>query len=783
MQRLARILLVGILLISGGISISTAALPVSLWPPSAAAASSCGDSWQTVASRTVGQGAHAILYDTVALAPDNIWAVGSTSLIDSRYQVPLIMRWNGTAWNAVPTPPIAGDTVHLYGITAVSPNDIWAVGAASTYSYNAGETVALHWNGANWSRVATPNGNTSNVLKDIDALAANDIWAVGYDGVQSTIIHWNGTAWTKVAAPADLNQATHGLNGVSMIAANDVWAVGASSIGSSAMLTLHWDGAAWSVIPNPSLSAGQNYQLSAVDAVAANDVWAVGDDSIKPFAQHWDGLSWSIKRFPDLLPSGFLIHSVVALAPDNVWVVGNDSYQALTFHWDGSAWRDASPERAFLNDESLYGVTAVNASDIWAVGHVNIGSGDGPMLVRRFAPSVAFAGPSFRRSTSPSVAVPITLSSTAPYTVSVHYATSNGSALAGVDYVDTTGTIQIPPCETTASFPATLLDNPTWKPAAYANLALDTPLGASLGTVANAQLFNANIAQAPAGLAVFLPVARTSAPPQPTRIAYVSISQNQSIWRIFTMNADGSARRQLTNSSGRDYAPSWSPDGQRIAFVSERDGNPEIYVMNADGSGQTRLTVSPGGDTTPAWSPDGRRIAFSSQRKGSRLLFVMQSDGRAQTQLTFSTSSNPPNDLAPTWSPDGQHIAFTSMRGRTTYSEIYTINANGAGLRRLTNTLEEDTDPAWSPDGQVIAYASGYYPRYQLMSMRADGSQQQLLNMNFDTGGHPSWSPDGRSVAYDSLAYHLAITGVSQAAPHDISSQSYREIGPVWAPR
>jgi WD40 repeat protein len=784
MQRLALLLLTGILLISGGISINTATLPSALWPPSAAAAADCSDSWQTVASRTMGQGARTILYDTVAIAPDNIWAVGSSSLIDTRYDVPLIMRSNGTSWESVPAPAIAGDIVRLYGIAAVSANDIWAVGAA--FTLNSRETVILQWNGANWSRVASPNGAQGSTLYDVAALAANDVWAVGTDGGQSLITHWNGTAWTKIDYPPSLSAGTHGLFGVTMIAANDGWAVGASSVTGGA-LTLHWDGAAWSVIPSPTLPNGAAYQLRAVDALATNDVWAVGDGDNYLFAQHWDGLSWSEKPFLGLPPDDYKLNSVVALAPNNIWAIGSGAHQARMFHWDGNAWRNSSPVHEGYTGESLNGATALNASDIWAVGHVDVAYNDGPMLVRRFAPSVAFTGPSFHRTTSPDMTIPIALTSTAPYTVSVHFATSSASALAGVDYADTSGTLQIAPCDYTTSFPVTLLDSPTWKPAAYANMVLDSPSGAALGATASAKLFTANIGQAPAGLAIFLPSVYTSASQVPTRIAYVGVSNsgvsNNQNWDIFTMNADGSDRRQLTNNPARDFDPSWSPDGQHLAFVSERDGNPEIYVMNADGSGQTRLTASPGEDVTPAWSPDGRRIVFASRRKGARLLFVMESDGRAQTQLTSSTSSGVTDDLAPAWSPNGQLIAFTSKRGLSTYADIYSVNANGSGLRRLTNTLDEDLDPAWSPDGQTIAYASGNQPRYQLMAMRADGSQQRSLNPNYDTGGHPSWSPDGRSVVYDSLGDSLGITDITNTAPKNIAPHSYRELGPVWAPR
>ena len=99
------------------------------------------------------------------------------------------------------------------------------------------------------------------------------------------------------------------------------------------------------------------------------------------------------------------------------------------------------------------------------------------------------------------------------------------------------------------------------------------------------------------------------------------------------MNADGSGPRRLTRMAQVNYSlPSWSPDGRKIVFVSERDGNFEVYVMNADGSGQQSLTRHPGHDSAPSWSSDGRKIAFTTKRDGNFEVYVMNADGSEQRE-------------------------------------------------------------------------------------------------------------------------------------------------------
>ena len=271
--------------------------------------------------------------------------------------------------------------------------------------------------------------------------------------------------------------------------------------------------------------------------------------------------------------------------------------------------------------------------------------------------------------------------------------------------------------------------------------------------------------------------------PDGQRIAFVSNRDERADQRIpfgpnldgdndiSVMNADGSGVTQLTqNDDVLDWQPAWSPDGQRIAFVSDRDGDSEIYVMNADGSDVTQLSQNGRWDGDPAWSPDGQRIAFVSDRDGDSEIYVMNADGSDVTRLTHDGGGDP------AWSPDGQRIAFAS--GRDGDLEIYVMNADGSGVTRLTHNDALDWQPAWSPDGRRIAFTSTRDGRYgEIYVMNADGSGVTRLTHNDASDWQPAWSPDGRRIAFVSHRdgrygeiYVMNAAGEPVSTPGDDSS-------------
>jgi TolB protein len=118
---------------------------------------------------------------------------------------------------------------------------------------------------------------------------------------------------------------------------------------------------------------------------------------------------------------------------------------------------------------------------------------------------------------------------------------------------------------------------------------------------------------------------------------------------VFVIDPDGGPAHNLTQHPANDFSPEWSPDGGRVAFRTDRDGNHEIYVINADGSEPVNLTRTPDDEErSPAWSPDGTQIAFSSDRDHDRDIYLMNDDGSNVLRLAL-----PGLQEYPTWSPDG----------------------------------------------------------------------------------------------------------------------------------
>ena len=225
---------------------------------------------------------------------------------------------------------------------------------------------------------------------------------------------------------------------------------------------------------------------------------------------------------------------------------------------------------------------------------------------------------------------------------------------------------------------------------------------------------------------------------------------------IYVMDADGTNQIRLTNHPERDYQPSWSPDGARIAFSSNRNGgNSQIYVMDSNGKNVRRLTAGIS-DGQPVWSPDGQKIAFAGigdeeigRENRKAKIYIITPDG---THLQKLAGDIPSSDIEPAWSPDSQRIAFVSSRENWGY-EIYLMDADGTNQKRLTHNLVSDRGPAWSPDGNKIAFFSVLDEDDILAVINADGTNhrnltEEVLNGVWESNSSPAWSPDGKTIAY-----------------------------------
>ena len=238
-----------------------------------------------------------------------------------------------------------------------------------------------------------------------------------------------------------------------------------------------------------------------------------------------------------------------------------------------------------------------------------------------------------------------------------------------------------------------------------------------------------------------------------TKISFVSDRDSESVLglvedratkEIYFADYDGANVRRVTVSRSLNTTPAGSPTGRAIAYTSWRRGFQDVFVSHIY---QGRLEAPAGGtreihNWLPAWSPDGQQMTFTSNRDGNPDLYVMNADGSGVRRLT----NHPAIDTSPTWSPQGHQIAFTSDRTGT--PQIYVIGVDGTGLRRLT--FESYCDrPTWSPAPyNEIAYSSRTGPGHDIKAIDLATNEVRQLTFGLGTNESPSYSPNGRHLAF-----------------------------------
>ncbi|MGC9360292.1 MAG: hypothetical protein ACP5G7_07960 [Anaerolineae bacterium] len=264
----------------------------------------------------------------------------------------------------------------------------------------------------------------------------------------------------------------------------------------------------------------------------------------------------------------------------------------------------------------------------------------------------------------------------------------------------------------------------------------------------------------------------------PGYIVFQAKSAPGASWDIYIMRSDGSDPKRLTESEADDTLPSLSPDGRKIVFVTDRDGNREVYVMNRNGSDQTNLSRNAADDWTPAWSPDGSEIAFSSFRDGNWELYVMAADGTNPRRLT----AHPAADYGPSWAPSGEQIAFVS--NRLGNLDIHLIALADSSVRRLTTDPATDQSPAWSPDGNQIAWETYRDDNMEIYVANVDGSEARNLSQDAYADDHGvAWSPAGDRIAFYSNrdgGWDIYVLDLTSGRRANITLSEMIEQSPFW---
>lgn len=283
---------------------------------------------------------------------------------------------------------------------------------------------------------------------------------------------------------------------------------------------------------------------------------------------------------------------------------------------------------------------------------------------------------------------------------------------------------------------------------------------------------------------VFVPLALAAAPAPkaaPSRVLVVSAYKDGN-YDVFLVQPATGEVKNLTENKAADTDPIWSPDGARIAFVSDREGGPDIWTMKPDGSDLAQLTKKQGKCSGLKWSPDGSRIAFVSPVNNVDQVHTVELKTGKVTQVTNAPTAS----KQPAWSPDGERLSIADYGGRY---YTYSVTADGRDKVRFTDA-NGGLDANWSPDGKRIAYVAitGTEGGWRLFTVGADGKDRKQLTKTANTYGnvYPRWSPDGKRISFGELdangVLQVAVMDSDGGEPKVITTGPAMHVYTRWSP-
>lgn len=261
-----------------------------------------------------------------------------------------------------------------------------------------------------------------------------------------------------------------------------------------------------------------------------------------------------------------------------------------------------------------------------------------------------------------------------------------------------------------------------------------------------------------------------------SQIAYINNRTGHK--EVYVASFDGSNERAITRNRSINLSPAWSSDGAKIAFTSYVRGNPDLFMYDGNSGKFYRLSNRRGLNIGAAFSPRGRVLAATlSIKRGNPDVYLINEDGTGPRRITTSYA----NDVSPTWSPDAREIAFVSDRAGG--PNIYKVSSSGGTPKRLTFKFKDNQSPDWSPRGDRIVFASRIKGRWEIFTMTPDGDDLRQLTAGPGNSEDPVWSPDGRMILFSNDRggrKHLWVMEADGSNPRKLTSGSGDYSNPSW---